>query len=117
MTDTDNALLERAIAELQATAYNFATMAISDSRVRLQYERDLKAMATELREAVRSGKMTAREGATVANNLRNGIMDVMRKRTSPVGLGFAKDLKQQGKTLSSLMEHYAQNSSAARCPH
>jgi len=107
MAENDYVLLDRAIEQMQATAYNFAAAAISDSRVRLQYERDLKAMATEIKEAVRTGKMSANEGATLANNMRNSIMDLLRTRTSPLGLAFAKELKAQGKTLSELMEHYA----------
>ncbi|WP_374401741.1 hypothetical protein [Niveibacterium sp.] len=99
--------LKRALAELQATASNFAAMCIKDARVRTQYAQDIQSVSREFTEAVTTGRMSARSAAEQVNALRNQIMDLSRLRSSPVGRAYATSLKQQGRTLAELTEKYA----------
>lgn len=50
--------LQTALQGLQATATNFASQCIRDSRVRVQYIKDIKAMAVEFQSAVEQGRVT-----------------------------------------------------------
>ncbi|WP_152526340.1 hypothetical protein ACP26E_04645 [Franconibacter pulveris 601] len=96
-----------ALASLQGTASNFAAQSIQDSRVCEQYLRDIQKMSAEFARAVESGKMSPREAATLASQMRNEILDLSRLRNSPVGRAYAKKLKPAGRTMADLTEHYA----------
>lgn len=98
--------LDRALAELQATAANFAASCIQDSRVRAQYVQDIHAVSREFGDLIASGKMSAKEAAERVNVLRNQIMDLSRMRSSPTGRAYATRLKLKGKALEELMETY-----------
>jgi hypothetical protein len=100
--------LDLVLGELQATANNFAATCINDSRVRLQYVRDIQGVSQEFRSAVGAGKLTPRAAAERVNQLRNQIMDLARLRSSATGRAYATRLKQSGKTLGELAEKYAQ---------
>lgn len=106
-SDADNRELRLALAALEATAVNFASTCIREAGVRAQYMRDIKAAVDEIRLAANSGKMTPRAAATVANTLRNDIMDLARLRSSAIGRAYATKLKGSGKTLEALSEYYA----------
>ena len=99
--------LQRALDALQATAAHFGTSAQIDARIRLNYQALARKAATEILDAVRRGELTASEGAAQAQTLRNAAMDMMRARTSPTVLAYAKSLKGTGKTLGELCEKYA----------
>lgn len=101
-------VLSTSVAELQATAYNFASACIHESRVRAQYVRDIQAMSREYLEAVGSGRLAARDAAAQVNVLRNQILDLARLRSSPVGRAFASKLKPTGRSMLELTEKYAQ---------
>lgn len=103
----DQRAFSAALASLQGTASNFAAHCIQDSRVREQYLRDIQKMSAEFVRAVESGKMSPREAATLASQMRNEILDLSRLRNSPVGRAYAKKLKPSGRTMADLTEHYA----------
>lgn len=103
----DQRAFSAALASLQGTASNFAAHRIQDSRVREQYLRDIQKMSAEFVRAVESGKMSPREAATLASQMRNEILDLSRLRNSPVGRAYAKKLKLSGRTMADLTEHYA----------
>nr|WP_131405984.1 hypothetical protein [Pseudescherichia vulneris] len=103
----DQRAFSAALASLQGTASNFATHCIQDSRVREQYLRDIQKMSAEFVHAVESGKMTPREAASLASQMRNEILDLSRLRNSPVGRAYAKKLKPSGRTMADLTEHYS----------
>ncbi|MCW7538419.1 hypothetical protein OOT46_11265 [Aquabacterium sp. A7-Y] len=105
----DQQLLQRALAELHATAANFANVCITDARVRAQYVTDSVAASKEIAQAVQAGKMTAKAGAELAQEMRNEIMELSRLRSSPVGRAYAKKLKLSGKTLGELADKYAKD--------
>jgi hypothetical protein len=104
----DRQILQRALAELQATASNFAAFCIRDHRVRLQYAQDIQAVSREFIDAVNAGRVTPTAAAEQVNHLRNQIMDLARLRSSPAGRAYATRLKQRGKTLGELAEKYAE---------
>ncbi|ARN20672.1 hypothetical protein [Piscinibacter gummiphilus] len=99
--------LERALDALQATAAHFGLSTQVDARVRVAYQETTRKAAQEILDAVRRGTMTPGQGAAQANLLRNAAMDMMRARTSPTVLAYARSLKQHGKTLAELCEKYA----------
>ena len=99
---------DRALAELQAAASGFASTCIGDSRVRMQYARDIAAMAEEFKQSVRSGAMSGRDAAAAASRMRNEIMDLSRLRSSATAQAYAAARKKTGKTMVELMEVYAQ---------
>ncbi|MDV5353336.1 hypothetical protein QM201_00015 [Enterobacter asburiae] len=103
----DQRAFSAALASLQGTASNFAAHRIQDSRVREQYLRDIQKMSAEFVRAVESGKMSPREAATLASQMRNEILDLSRLRNSPVGRAYAKKLMLSGRTMADLTEHYA----------
>jgi hypothetical protein len=105
----DSEALQRALVELQATAYNFAAACIQESRVRAQYIRDIQAMGREFQDAVRTGRLTPQAAAAEANLLRNQILELSRLRSSPTGKAFAARLKRSGRTMAELTEKYGQN--------
>lgn len=101
-TSNDHRVLERALANLQATASNFAATCIRDAKVRAQYAKDIQSISREFTSAVQTGRLSAKTAAEQANALRNQIMDLARLRSSPTGRAYAMRLKQQGKTLGEL---------------
>ena len=107
-SSNERQVLERALAELQATASLFGTACIHDARVRMRYANDIAQTSKELREAVSAGSMSAQDAADRASALRNEIMGLARRRGSPVARAYANQLKSQGRSLPELVEKYAQ---------
>jgi hypothetical protein len=106
-TADDRLVLDRALAELQAPASNFAASCIRDTRVRAQYAQDIQAVSREFTAAVQAGRLSAKTAAEKVNALRNQVMDLARLRSSPTGRTYAMRLQQQGKTLGELGKKYA----------
>lgn len=103
----DHIAMQHALAELQASASNFATSCVRDARVRAQYALDVQAVSREFTDAVRAGRLSGETAAVQVNELRNQIMDLARLRSSPTGRAYAMKLKQRGRTLTELGERYA----------
>jgi hypothetical protein len=106
--DRDQKFLEQELAALQVTANNFAIRFIPDSKVRGNYIVQAKANSDAILAEVRAGRITAKQGAAQAQEIRNAVMNAMRGQTSDLGLAIAKFLKQEGKSLHDLQEIYAQ---------
>ena len=104
----DNRALEEALAGLQGTASQFGAICINDARARLQYARDIAAVPGELRAAIDAGRISVSDAAAQAVALRNRIMDLARRRSSPTARAYAMRLKRDGRTVSELSEKYAQ---------
>lgn len=99
--------LEKAIQLLEAEAANFAYTFIKDSKVRFNYMKQSKASSESIKAAYRAGKVSAAEGASRANNLRNVILDTSRMRSTALGKAVAEKMKKNGRTLEELLEYYA----------
>lgn len=61
------------------------------------------ALADDVRRQVAMRRLTWRQAAEQANELRNTIMTLMRGRSTPVGRAMAERLKLDGKTLNELI--------------
>lgn len=99
----DQKLFESAVAAMEAELANGGAHLIADSAAREVYTRHIKAIAEELRWEVNSGKITWAQAASKANQARNGIMEVIRGRSTPVGRAMAEQLKSEGRTLNELI--------------
>ena len=100
--------LEIALENLHATALYFGNNFLAhDSHLRGIYVRETKKMSERYLQLVKEGKMTVKEAATEATNLRNEILEATRKRNSPVGRAIAEKEKLLTKTLNEFMEYYA----------
>lgn len=105
---SDNRALEEALAGLQGTASQFGATCINDARARLQYARDIAAVPGELRAAIDAGRVSVSDAAAQAVALRNRIMELARRRSSPTARAYAMRLKREGRSVSELSEKYAQ---------
>ena len=105
---SDDQRLHVALAELQATASNFAAICIRDARVRAQYVRDIHATSSAILQTALAGQISSRDAAQRVNELRNQIMDSARLRSSRIGRAYASKLKARGRTLAELCERYAE---------
>jgi hypothetical protein len=100
--------LRTALEEYETAAVNFASRFIPDHALRLKYIEDIKKMSESILEDFRNGEITAENGARLANQLRNEILETTRGASSDVGRAWAEKLKAEGKTLVELQEKYAQ---------
>ncbi len=98
--------LESAIAVMESQASIFALKFIPDSRSRAEYMLKTRQASKEIRDLVRSGKLTPQEGAKRASTIRNTIMDATRGKLSDIGRAWSQKLKRNGKTLAELESHY-----------
>lgn len=99
----DRKLFDSALRALEAEIANVGAHLALDASARQFYTRQIRAMADELRVQVQSGRLTWAQAAEQANVARNGIMEVVRSRSTPVGRAMAEQLKRQGKTLNELV--------------
>jgi hypothetical protein len=99
--------LKKALDDFEAEAAQFAARFIPDHAVRLRYMAEIDAMSKSVLDDVARGKISVDEGATLANGLRNKIMDTARADSSDVGAAWAKMLKDKGLTLVDLQKKYA----------
>ncbi|WP_221801940.1 hypothetical protein [Oceanobacter mangrovi] len=104
----DQQLFENTIKSMEAELANVGVHLTIDSSARQLYTKKIRAMSNELRVLAASGKITWLEAAQQASTARNVIMDIIRTKSTPVGLSIAQSLKQQGKTLNELVASKAQ---------
>jgi hypothetical protein len=69
---------------------------------------DIASIASEYRNLIETGRLSAQAAAEQVNQLRNQIMELARLRSSPTGRAFAQRMKRHGRTLGELAEKYAQ---------
>jgi hypothetical protein len=96
--------LEQALAALQSQAELFAWRFIHDAKARAAYVRRIAEAAAEIRRDVQAGRMSAAEGARLANEARNLIMNEVRAITSAVGRAGAEGTKAAGLTLDEALD-------------
>jgi hypothetical protein len=104
----DQSLFESTISALEADVAYFGTQFVIDAEVRLAYSRQIKAMADDLRMKASSGGMSWQQAGVEAQETRNAIMEVMRRRSTPVGRASAELRKNEGKTLNELIARKTQ---------
>lgn len=67
------------------------------------YEKSIDEMARTYKEMASSGKITWSQATKEANALRNETMEVLRRRSTPIGRAYAESLKRTGKTLNEMI--------------
>lgn len=100
----DSDALEQALAALQSQAEIFAWRFIHDAKARAAYVRRIAEAAAEIRRDVQAGRMSAAEGARLANEARNLIMNEVRAITSAMGRAGAESTKAAGLTLDQALD-------------
>lgn len=111
-TDTNNGIalreherreFESAINALRAEIANVAAHMAIDGSARAAYDRNARRFADELRQRARAGRISWKQAATEANQIRNVVMQSTRGRSTPVGRAFAERIKSQGRTLNEMI--------------
>ncbi|WP_373415129.1 hypothetical protein [Acinetobacter colistiniresistens] len=100
--------LEIALDSLNGTAIYFGNnFLIHDANLRAAYMREIKKMSDGYLEAVKQGKISVKDAALEATDLRNQILDATRKKNSAIGVAISQKEKAAGKTLEQILEYYA----------
>jgi hypothetical protein len=99
--------VETALREFELQSVNWGYRWINDSGVRKEYLTRTKQFSDEIRAAYEAGKLSAKQAAEAANQMRNELMDLARIKSSDVGRAKAIALKAKGLELAELAEKYA----------
>jgi hypothetical protein len=102
----DRQTFERSVSTLQGDMTMAGSAAIQDSNVRLDYQRQIERLFTDLRRDAEARRTTWAEAAEQASITRNATMELMRSRSSAIGRAMAEKLKAEGKTLNELIARY-----------
>ncbi|MCH8497733.1 MAG: hypothetical protein LAT63_04615 [Marinobacter sp.] len=106
--NNDREMFESAIRALEAEIAFIGVHLTVDSSARQLYSRQVSAMASDLRLQATTGRISWRQAAEQAQEARNLIMDIVRSRSTPIGLAIAQRLKSEGKTLNELIAKKSQ---------
>lgn len=101
--EREQELFERTVRAMEAEIANAGAHLAIDSSARQTYHRQIRLMADQLRQQVRSGALTWAQAAAEAQQTRNLIMDLIRARSTPVGLAVAQRIKREGRTLNEVI--------------
>jgi hypothetical protein len=104
--ETDRQEFERKAHLLEGDGILASKMAIGDDAVRADYQRDIRRLTAELRRDAEAGRITWRNAAEQATQIRNTTMVLMRSQTSAPGQAVAELLKKEGKSLNELIARY-----------
>jgi hypothetical protein len=99
-------VFEHAAEALQSVLSSAGATAAWDGQVRQLYQSAIRSAVDALRQQALSGQMSWRHAAEQAQQLRNGVMDTLRGRSSPTGLAIAQWMKAEGLTLNELAARY-----------
>lgn len=110
----DRTAFEQAMKVLEGQIANVGAHVTIDSTTRLAYAREIKAMAKKLESDALAGKISWTEAVKQAQQTRNLIMKIFRRRSTPVGRAMAEKLKIKGYSLNELiarhtMLHFGEN--------
>jgi len=109
MHNRDNEIFENAMRTLEVQIANVGTHLTIDAQARQLYAQQIGMMSAELRTQVQAGKLSWPAAATQAQDARNLIMEMIRIRSTPVGLALAQRLKSEGKTLNEIIARKTQH--------
>jgi hypothetical protein len=105
-SNNDRSAFETAADALQTDVTAAAAMATHDANVRLLYQRTIQNLVEQLRSDAQAQRISWTEAAQAASEARNNAMELLRGRSSPIGLAMAQQMKAQGKTLNELVARY-----------
>jgi len=100
--------LEKALALMESSAFNFAYRFIQDSKVRDSYIKQTQNLTKEYRLRVNTGQISALGAAKQVQSIRNEIIEAQRLRSSDIGKAKAVSLKQTGLSFNELTDKYAE---------
>lgn len=103
----DRAIFDRAMRSLESQIANVGVHVAIDSTTRLAYSREIKAMAAKLEKDAFAGKITWTDAAHQAQQTRNLVMEIFRRRSTPVGRAMAEYLKSKGYSLNELVARHS----------
>jgi hypothetical protein len=103
----NTAIVDAAISDYEAVATKFAQSAIADGRTRENYINHVRRISVEVKDQVRTGKISVKEGAEYCNQLRDKLFIEYRKYTSAVGVAQAEGLKLNSKGIDFYLNKYA----------
>jgi hypothetical protein len=92
--------LEIALRDMEMTANNFAVRLVRMAEVRSAYLMQIRGMSQSIRQAVAAGELSIENGAKLANEMRNQIVQTQRARDLDLGRALARRLKDRGLTLT-----------------
>jgi hypothetical protein len=101
--ENNQQIFESSIRALEAEIINIGTHLTIDANARQVYARQIRAMSSEIRILAQTGRITWAQAAEQATEARNLVMEIIRIRSTPVGLSIAQNMKQQGKTLNEIV--------------
>lgn len=106
--ENTDASFEASIRALEAELANAGVHLTVDAQARQLYAKQVRAMASHLRAQAATGRITWANAAQQAQAARNLIMELVRSRSTPVGLALAQHMKSEGRTLNALVARKAQ---------
>jgi hypothetical protein len=104
----DREAFESIVRSLEAEIANIGVHLTVDSEARKAYVKQIREMSSDLRMQASIGKITWLQAAEQAQETRNLVMEIIRTRSTPVGLSMAQRLKSEGKTLNELIARKTQ---------
>jgi hypothetical protein len=107
VTDAENrAAFDKAMKALESQVANVGAHITIDSATRLAYAQEINAMSTKLEADALAGKISWTQAAKQAQETRNVIMEIFRRRSTPVGRAMAQSLKIKGYSLNELVARH-----------
>jgi len=100
---TEQKLFQDTIRAFEAEIANVGAHLHFDSAARVTYAKEIQRISMELSSQAKSGAITWAEAAKQTNETRNAVMDIIRNRSTPVGMALAQRMKAEGKTLNELI--------------
>lgn len=106
-TKKEHILIGKTLHGLESSALNFSARAIPDAAARLKYMQATYDYSKELLDGIDQGKLTVRQAAEQANEMRNLIMEATRGKSCEVAQAYAFKKKPTGTSLPHLQEKYS----------
>ena len=101
--DADRLAFESAVQALEAQTLSAGAHLTWDARVRHDYGIRIRAFADDLRSQAMADRITWREAATQAGEVRNVTLELLRRNSTPVGRAFAQRIKPEGVSLNEMI--------------
>lgn len=101
--DDDRRAFATTVDLLQVELANAGFVGAIDGAARAHYDRLLREFRDEIRARVKDGRLTWRQAAEEAHGLRDEVMQLIRRRSTPLGRALAEWLKAEGPTLNKLI--------------
>ncbi len=93
---------------MEGAAIRFSVDAISDERVRANYQKNIQRMSAQVFEDVKAGKIGLEDATKFTNEMRNKILYEHRTFTSAQGLAVVQKRKKTGRTYIEILDEKSQ---------